>query len=70
MATFHTHPNTGPEFQQEPSLTDIRGVRDDPELVHAEYEGEFVISSDWIYIIRKSGRIELVGGTNAVLGIT
>lgn len=31
LATFHTHPNSGPEFQQEPSLTDIRAVRDDPQ---------------------------------------
>jgi hypothetical protein len=27
VATFHTHPNTGPDFQQEPGLTDIRAVR-------------------------------------------
>jgi hypothetical protein len=70
LATSHTHPNTGQESQQEPRLTDIRGVRDDPELVHPEFEGEFVISSDWVYLIRKSGRIKLVGATIAVLGIT
>jgi hypothetical protein len=69
VATFHTHPNPGPDFQQEPSLTDIRGVRDDPELSNPGYEGEYVISSDWIYLIRRNGRIELVGETKAVLNI-
>jgi hypothetical protein len=67
VATFHTHPNPGPDFQQEPSLTDIRGVRDDPELSNPDYEGEYVISSDLIYLIRKNGRIELVGETKAIL---
>jgi hypothetical protein len=69
VATFHTHPNPGPDFQQEPSLTDIRGVRDDPDLSHADYEGEYVLSADWIYVIRRNGRVELVGETNAVLKI-
>ena len=26
IASFHTHPNTGKDFPQEPSLTDIRAV--------------------------------------------
>ena len=39
VATFHTHPNPGAGFQQEPSLTDIRAVRNDPDLHHTEYEG-------------------------------
>src|SRR6267142_883499 len=32
VASFHTHPNTGPEYLQEPSETDKRGVREDPDL--------------------------------------
>lgn len=32
VATFHTHPNTGADYQQEPSETDKRAVRDDPDL--------------------------------------
>src|SRR2546421_13104891 len=28
VASFHTHPNTGADFQQEPSLTDVRAIRD------------------------------------------
>lgn len=55
VATFHTHPNTGPDYQQEPGLTDIRGVRDDADLSHADYEGEYVISIDWIYAYGGAG---------------
>ena len=40
LATFHTHPNLGPQFLQEPSLTDIRAVRDDPNLDHPDFQGE------------------------------
>lgn len=67
VATFHTHPNPGSDYQQEPSLTDIRGVRDDPDLSNPDYEGEYVISTDRIFVIRKTGRVELVGETNAIL---
>lgn len=67
VATFHTHPNPGAEFQQEPSLTDIRAVRGDPDLSHSDYEGEYVIASEWIYCIHKNGRIEAVGETKVVL---
>ena len=70
IATFHTHPNIGPGFQQEPSLTDIRAVRDDPDLSHADYEGEFVISQKLVYLIRRSGQVDVVGDTPAVLGIS
>jgi hypothetical protein len=70
VATFHTHPNTGPEFQQDPSLTDIRAVRDDPDLSHHDYEGEYVIASEWIYRIHKNGKVEFVGQTKVVLKTT
>jgi hypothetical protein len=70
VATFHTHPNIGPDFQQEPSLTDIRAVRDDPDLSHPEYEGEYVISSDWIYRIQRNGRVQLFGEFKAILKTT
>jgi hypothetical protein len=67
LATFHTHPNPGPDFQQEPSLTDIRAVRDDPDLRHPDYEGEFVIAAEQIYRVRNTGDVELVGATKALL---
>jgi hypothetical protein len=69
VATFHTHPNPGPEFEQEPSLGDIRAVRDDPDLGHAEFEGEYVIASELVYRVSRTGKIEIVGSTNVVLGI-
>ena len=52
VATFHTHPNTGPEFMQEPSETDRRGVRDDADLKGALYIGEFVIADEMIFLIQ------------------
>lgn len=70
VATFHTHPNSGPGFSQEPSLTDIRAVRDDPDLSHNEYEGEFVISKNLIYLIRRSGEVEVIGETRLVLKLS
>src|SRR5690242_12465836 len=42
LATFHTHPNVGPDYIQEPSETDISAVRDDPDLKGPNYVGEFV----------------------------
>lgn len=69
VATFHTHPNTGPDYQQEPSVTDIRAVRDDPNLSHSDYEGEYVIALEWIYRIDKNGRVETVAPTKAALKI-
>src|SRR5437870_2035401 len=69
VATFHTHPNTGPDFQQEPSLTDIRAVRDDPELSHPDYEGEYFLSSERVYCVKKDGRVETVGELKEILKI-
>jgi hypothetical protein len=67
VATFHTHPNSGPNYQQEPSLTDIRGVQYDPDLSHAEYEGEYVISLALVYLIHRDGRVETVGDSKGLL---
>ena len=63
VATFHTHPNTGPDYLQEPSETDRRAVRDDPDLKGAFYEGEFVISNDRVYRITPDGRVSTVAET-------
>ncbi|HTD85061.1 MAG TPA: hypothetical protein VK850_00665 [Candidatus Binatia bacterium] len=70
VATFHTHPNPGPNFQQEPSLTDIRAIRDDPELSHAEYEGEYVIASEDLYRVCRNGDVEVVGSTRILLKLS
>ena len=64
IATFHTHPNPGENYLQEPSPTDIRAVRDDPDLAHADYQGEIVISTELTYVIAKSGTITVAGRTS------
>jgi hypothetical protein len=70
VATFHTHPNSGPAFQQQPSLTDIRAVRLDPDLRHFEYAGEFVISVAVLYQILPDGVVLELGDTRALLNLT
>lgn len=49
IVSFHTHPNIGKDFQQEPSLTDIRAISEDFDLKGEFYLGELVISGK-IYI--------------------
>lgn len=63
VATFHTHPNTGDDYLQEPSETDKRAVRDDPDLKGSDYVGEFVISYEIIFLITSSGRVREVAET-------
>src|SRR5262249_21133863 len=67
VATFHTHPNPGSDFQQQPSLTDIRAVRDDPDLNDANYEGEYIIATENIYRVTRDGDVQTVGATSAFL---
>ena len=66
IASFHTHPNTGKDFQQEPSLTDIRAVRDDFDLKGEFYLGEFVVSKENIYLIEPSGEFRVIGRTEDI----
>jgi len=66
VASFHTHPNTGNDYLQEPSETDKRAVRDDPDLKGDEYIGEFVISSTVIYLVSPAGQVREVDDTEAV----
>lgn len=68
-ATFHTHPNTGIYYLQEPSETDKRAVRDDPDLKGPFYEGEFVISRKSIYLITPNGQVREVGDTQKILDV-
>ena len=68
IASFHTHPNTGEDFQQEPSLTDLRAVRDDFDLKGEFYLGEFVISEQNIYLIEPSGEFHIFAQTREFLG--
>ncbi|HZM86209.1 MAG TPA: DUF4329 domain-containing protein [Blastocatellia bacterium] len=66
VASFHTHPNTGEDYLQEPSETDKRGVRDDQDLKAADYVGEFVVSCEIIFLITPAGRVREVAETRAL----
>ena len=66
VATFHTHPNIGSDYLQEPSETDKRAVRDDPNLKGEEYIGEFVISQAAIYLVSINGQVREMDDTQAV----
>jgi len=63
VASFHTHPNTGRDHIQEPSETDRRAIRDDPELKARYYIGEFVISWQKIYLVVATGEVREVAKT-------
>jgi len=68
IASFHTHPNTGSDYLQEPSETDKRAVRDDPDLKGAFYVGEFVISTDRIYLVTPNGQVSEIGSRRDMIG--
>ncbi|MBI4675419.1 MAG: hypothetical protein HY741_27555 [Chloroflexi bacterium] len=67
VVSFHTHPNTGSDYLQEPSETDRRAVRDDPDLKDKFYEGELVISQKKIYLIEPDDQVSEVGNTQEIL---
>ena len=66
LASFHTHPNTGSDYLQEPSETDKRAVQDDPDLKGAEYVGEFVISQAIIFLVSPAGQVREMDDTQTV----
>ncbi len=67
VVTFHTHPNTGSDYVQEPSETDRRAVRDDPNLKGRFYEGELVVSQQKLYLIAPNGEVSEVDNTEEIL---
>jgi hypothetical protein len=69
VATFHTHPNLGCDFLQEPSSTDRRAVRNDPNLKGSSYVGEFVIANHAFYLISPDGEVGIVGRTSDILDV-
>jgi hypothetical protein len=68
VASFHTHPNLGPDYLQEPGETDKRGVRDDADLKGSEYVGEFVIANELIYLVTPMGMVREIGERTHLLG--
>lgn len=67
IATFHTHPNTGSDYLQEPGEADRRGVRDDPDLKGVGYVGELVISQRGIYLIAPDGLVSEVAAAAEII---
>jgi hypothetical protein len=67
IATFHTHPNTGNDYQQEPSETDKQAVRNDSHLKGEGYVGEFVISAETIFLITPAGRVREIADSQTLL---
>jgi hypothetical protein len=59
----------GPDYEQEPSLTDIRAVQNDPDLNHPQFEGEYVISTKIVYLIPRDGRVEEIAEARSLLSI-
>jgi hypothetical protein len=69
VATFHTHPNTGPDYLQEPSETDRRAVRDDPNLKGQFYQGELVVAQAKVYLITSDGSVAILGETESLMAL-
>ena len=66
VASFHTHPNIGRDYLQEPGETDKRAIRDDPDLKGEDYVGEFVLSHAVVYLITPAGQVREMDDTQAV----
>lgn len=64
VGSFHTHPNTGKEWRQEPSPQDIRLSKEYPETTGTH---QIVISRDQVYRIDNDGLVTVVGRTAEVL---
>lgn len=65
IGSFHTHPNTGTEWRQEPSAQDIRLSLDYSETMGPH---QFVIAREKIYHIDNDGVVTEMGPTQQLLG--
>lgn len=63
IASFHTHPNTGPDYLDEPSEADLLAVEDDPALKASYYIGEFVLSESALFLVLPEGGYVVVAGS-------
>lgn len=64
VGSFHTHPNTGTEWRQEPSVQDIRLSQDYPDTMGKH---QFVIAEKKIYHIDSDGVVTEMGPTRQLL---
>jgi hypothetical protein len=67
VASFHTHPNTGADYLQEPGETDRRAVSADRDLKAEYYVGEFVISARSVYLICPDAQVVTLGDRTTLL---
>jgi hypothetical protein len=67
VASFHTHPNTGKDYLQEPSETDKHAVQDDKDLKGSFYEKKIVISQNTLYLIEPNGQVSVIGNAEEIL---
>lgn len=68
VASFHTHPNTGPEFRQEPSPRDVQAMREDADLKASWFVGEFIIADRCLYLLQPDGEVREMGRRIEFLG--
>lgn len=66
VGSFHTHPNTGSEWMQEPSPQDVRVSKEYPETMGPH---QFVFSATTAYHIDNEGLVSEIGQTAQVLGV-
>ena len=64
VGSFHTHPNVGPGWKQEPSNADVNFVKKYPKTAGPDH---FVVSKDKIYHIDKNGSVSEAGSTASIL---
>lgn len=64
LGTFHTHPNTGAGWVQEPSPQDIKLSKRYPETMGPH---QFVISAELVYHIDCDGTVSQLGPTSRLL---
>jgi hypothetical protein len=64
VGSYHTHPNIGSDYRQEPSQADINWVVNNPKNAGNKH---FVISEKKIYKIDIQGNVTVVGKTKKVL---
>jgi len=67
VASFHTHPHTGPDYAPWPSAMDREEIRRDADLKDSGYLGEFVISAAQIYLIHPDGSYVTIGDMTLLL---
>ena len=64
VGSFHTHPNTGSEWRQEPSPQDILLSKEYPETMGPH---QFIVSREIFYHVNNDGLVTEIGRTAEVL---